>query len=73
MNKGFLGGSARKESACNTRELGSIPGLERSLRQGKGFPLHYSGLENSRDCCSPWGRKESDMTEQLSLSFTLGE
>ena len=73
MNKGFRGGSARKESACNTRELGSIPGLEISLRQGKGFPLHYSGLENSMDCCSPWGRKESDMTEQLSHSFTFGE
>jgi len=34
----------------------------------KGYPLQYSGLENSTDCISPWGRKESDMTEWLSLS-----
>ena len=40
--------------------------------EGKGYPLQYSGLENSMDCMySPWGRKESDMTEQLSLSFFL--
>ena len=34
---------------------------------GKGCPLQYSGLENSMDC-SPWGRRESDTTESLSLS-----
>ena len=34
---------------------------------GKGYPLQYSGLENSMDC-SPWGRRESDTTESLSLS-----
>ena len=50
-----------KESACNSGDLGSIPGLGRSSGGGKGYPLQYSGLENS------WGRKESDMTEQLSL------
>ena len=33
--------------------------------EGKGYPLQYSGLENSVDC-SPWGCKESDMTERLS-------
>ena len=31
-------------------ELGSIPGLGRSAREGKGYPLQYSGLENSMDC-----------------------
>ena len=30
--------------------LGSIPGLGRSLGGGKGYPLQYSGLENSMDC-----------------------
>ena len=30
--------------------LCSIPGLGRSLREGKGYPLQYSGLENSMDC-----------------------
>ena len=29
---------------------GSIPGLGRSPGEGKGYPLHYSGLENSLDC-----------------------
>ena len=47
---GFLGGSDGKESACNAGDLGSIPGLGRSTGEGKGYPLQYSGLENSMDC-----------------------
>ena len=39
--------SAGKESACNVGDLGSIPGFERSPGEGKGYPLQYSGLENS--------------------------
>ena len=46
---GFPGGSADKESACNAGDLGSVPGLERSPGEGKGYPLQYSGLENSMD------------------------
>ena len=47
----FPCGSAGKESACNAGDLGSIPGLGRSpWRSGKGYPLQYSGLENSTDC-----------------------
>ena len=42
-------GSAGKEYACNVRDLGSIPGLGRSPGEGKGYPLQYSGLENSID------------------------
>ena len=30
--------------------LGPIPGLGRSPGEGKGYPLQYSGLENSTDC-----------------------
>ena len=45
-----LNGSAGKESACNAGDLGSIPGLGRSPGEGKGYPLQYSGLENSMDC-----------------------
>ena len=48
--QGFLGDSAGKESACKVRDLGSIPGLGRSPGEGKGFPLQYSGPENSMDC-----------------------
>ena len=47
---GFPCGSAGKESACNAEDLGSVPGLGRSPGEGKGYPLQYSGLENSMDC-----------------------
>ena len=47
---GFPSGSDGKESICNTGDLGLIPGLGRSPREGKGYPLQYSGLENSVDC-----------------------
>ena len=57
-------GSASNESARNAGDLGSIPGLGRSSGEGKGYSLRYSGLENSMHCIySPWGHKESDMTE----------
>ena len=46
---GFPGGSAGKESACNAEDLGSISGLGRSPTEEKGYPLQYSGLENSMD------------------------
>ena len=39
-----------KESACNAGDLSSIPGLGRSPGEGNGYPLQYSGLQNSRDC-----------------------
>ena len=45
----FPGDSADKESACNAGDLGSIPGLGRYPEEGKGYPLQYSGLENSMD------------------------
>ena len=43
------GSTGGKESTCNIRDLGSIPGLGRSPGEGKGYPLKYSGLENSLD------------------------
>ena len=49
-------------------DLGSIPGLGRSPGEGKGYPLQYSGLENSMDCIVHGGRKKLDMTEWLSLA-----
>ena len=64
----FPCGSAGKESACNVEDLASIPGLGRSPGEGKGYPLQYSGLENSMDY-TPGGCKESDMTEWLLLSL----
>ena len=47
---GFPGNSTGKESTCNVGDLGSIPGLGRSPAEGNGYPLQYSGLENSMDC-----------------------
>ena len=47
---GFPGGSAGKESTCSVGDLGLIPGFGRSPGEGKGYPLQYSGLENSMDC-----------------------
>ena len=47
---GFPCGSTGKESACNVGDLGLIPGLGRPPGEGEGYPLQYSGLENSMDC-----------------------
>ena len=71
----FPGGLVCKESACNTGDLGSIPGLRRSPGGGCGNPLQYSCLENphgqrSLVGCSPWGHKESDTTGQLSRAHS---
>ena len=49
MLSGFPSGSDGEESACNARDLGSVPGLGRSPEEGNGYPLQYSGLENSTD------------------------
>ena len=62
---GFPCDSAGKVSACNAGDLGSIPGLGRSPGEGKGYPLQYSGLQNSMDCIVH-GVAESDTTERLS-------
>ena len=43
---GFPGGSDGKESSCNAGDLSSIPGLGRSPREGNGYSLQYSCLEN---------------------------
>ena len=45
-------------------DLGSIPGLGRSPGEGKGYPLQYSGLENSMDCIIH-GIAVLDMTKLL--------
>ena len=63
---GFPCGSAGKEFARNVGDLGLSPGWGRAPGEEKGYPLQYSGLESSMDC-SPWGRKELDTTECLSL------
>ena len=59
-------------------DLGSIPGLGRSPGEGHGNLLQYSYLQNPQgqrnlEGYSPWGHKESDMTEQLSFQQTILE
>ena len=56
---GFPDTSVGKESTSNAGDPGS------------GYPLQYSGLENSTD--GPWGCKESDTTERLFLSVSLSQ
>ena len=56
-----------KESACNSGDVGLIPGSERSPGEGNGNPLQYSCLENPMDRGAGWGTvhgvtKESDTT-----------
>ena len=82
---GFPGGWDSKVSTCDEGDLGLIHGLGRSPGEGNGYPFQYSGLESSMNRrslagYSPWGRKESDITEQLlpsqdmlqvGLEFTL--
>ena len=57
-------------NAGDIRDVGSVPGSERSPGGGHGNPLQYSCLENphgqrSLTGYSPWGRKELDMTERI--------
>ena len=76
MLTGFLGGSVGKDSAGNAGHLSSISGSGRSPGKGNGNPLQYSSLENphgqrSLVGYSPWGRKELDITERLTLHFLM--
>ena len=66
--EGFLGSSVGKESACIAGDPCLIPGLGKSAREGIGYPLQDSGLENSMDCIVH-GIAESDRTERPSLSW----
>jgi len=49
LSVGFPGVSDGKESSCNAGDLGLMPGLGRYPGEGKGYPLQYSDLENSKD------------------------
>ena len=68
---GFPCGSAGKESTCNAGDLGLIPGLERSPGAGKGYPTPVFWPGEFHGLYSPWGCKELDMTERLSLSYVI--
>ena len=64
-----------KNPSANVGDLGSVSGLGRSSGGGHGNSLQYSCLENPHEQrslagYSPWGHKESDLTEQLSTEHT---
>ena len=68
----FSGGPSGKNLPTNAgdiRDVGSVLGLGRSLGGGHDNPVQYPCLENSMDCIVHGGRKELDMTEQLSLTY----
>ena len=71
--QGFPCGSAGKESACNVGDLGSIPGFGRSPGEGKGYPLQYSGLENSMDCIVHGVAKSLTRLSDFHFHFALQE
>ena len=71
---GFPDSSDGKESTYNAGDLGSIPGLGRSPGEGKGYPLQYSGLENSTDCivhgiAKSWTRMSNFHTNSTIQTF----
>ena len=67
---GFPGDSAGKEFACKVGDLNLIPGVERPPGEGNGYPLRYSGMENSMDCIVH--RVTKSRTRLSSFHFHLG-
>ena len=70
---GFLCGSAGKESTCNVRDLGSIPGLGRSPGEGKGYLFQYCGLENSMEYIVHGVTKSRTQLSNFHFTFTFTE
>ena len=71
MHKGFPDSSVGKESACNSGDPSSIPGLGRFAGEGIKLPTAVFGPRELHELYSPWDHNESNRTEQLSLSFIL--
>ena len=67
----FLGVSEDKESACNAgdqvRSLGQEDPLEKEIAPTLVFLPGKSNRQKSLVGCGPWGYKESDLIEQLTL------
>jgi len=75
ISEGFPGGLDGKESACNVEDPGSIPGLGKILWRRNWqptpvfLPEKFHG-QRSLVGYSPWGCKESDTTERITLSLS---
>ena len=76
LQLGFPGSSEVKASACNSGDMGSIPGLGRSPGEGNGNPLQYSCLENPMDRGAWWAtvhgveKSQTRLSNFISLHFT---
>ena len=66
MQKGFSGGSVVENPLASAGDMGSIPGLERSLGKGNGDPLQYSSLGNPRKR-GAWRATVHGVAKQLDL------
>ena len=66
---GFPFGSAAKESTCNAGDLGWITGLGQSPGERKGYPLQFSGLENSVDCIAHGVAKSQTQLSDFHFHF----
>ena len=69
LRSAFPGSSAGKESTCSAGDPGLIPGWERSPGEGKGLPTPVFWPREFHGLYSPWGHKELDMTQRLSLHY----
>ena len=65
---GFPGGSNDKESALNAGDLGLIPGSRRSSREGNGYQLQHSYLENPMERGAPRATVHGVATSRTQLS-----
>ena len=71
ISLGFPCGSAGKESTYSVGDLGSISGLGRFPGEGKGYPLQYSGLENSMDSIVHGVAKSQMWPSNFHFTFTF--
>ena len=71
LSMGFPGSSDGKESVCNAGDLGLTPWLGSSPWRRERLPTPVFWPGDLHGLYSPWGSKESDITEQLSSSMLL--
>ena len=70
---GFPGGLDGKESSCNAGDPGLIPGLDDPLEKGEASHSLPGEFHEQRSLAGylPWDRKESNMTQRLTLHKML--
>ena len=75
---GILNGSLASKNSMRAPQkvkhdvITLVPGLGRSPGEGKGYPLQYSGLENSMDCIVHGAAKSWTWLSDIHLSYDPG-